>query len=145
MDVQELSQEYLIHPMHKDLDLSIDIGVGKVSLVLMVQPNILNLVGIMHGSYYFKLMDDACFFAALSLKKSKFVATANFTIHYFRPASSGRLIAEAHVLEHFGKRYVCECVIKDEEGKKYGCGSGLFVEPKRTYDYSTISKLKNEL
>ena len=143
MELTEIIAQYLKHPMHNGLDLSIDYESGNANLSMKIHSSTLNLVGILHGAHYFKLMDDACFFAALSLKKSKFVATANFTIHYFRPASSGRLIAVARVLEHFGSRYVCECVIKDEGGKKYGCGSGLFVEPKHPYDYSVFTKLKN--
>ena len=131
-----LLKKYLNHPMHKGLNLNVTMSQGVATVEMTVSPEICNLVGILHGNYYFKIMDDACFFAALSLNKHEFVATANFNIHYFSPASKGQLIASAQVVHARGTKYVCECTIVDKEQKKYGCGSGLFIAPHKQYKYN---------
>ena len=131
-----LLEHYFNHPMHKGLNLKLLSENGKAELSMTVHKDICNLVGILHGSYYFKLMDDACFFAALSIEQHQFVATANFNIHYFKPASSGVIIAKAEVINHYSSKYVCECTIYDEENKKLGYGSGLFVAPKKNYTFA---------
>tara|TARA_B100001989_G_C24383647_1_gene385598 strand:+ start:309 stop:758 length:450 start_codon:yes stop_codon:yes gene_type:complete len=139
MDKKELLHNYLNHPMHTGLNLSVqqDNGTARVSMV--VNPNICNLVGTLHGSFYFKLMDDACFFAAISLNHHHFVATANFNIHYFLPVSKGKLSAIAKVINHDKNKYVCDCDIVDEDKHFCGHGSGLFVAPKKTYIYKPIN------
>ena len=82
MKQDELLTHYLNHPMHQGLSLNVSLTNGTATLSIIAHKEICNLVGTLHGSYYFKMMDDACFFAALSLKKHHFVATANFNINY---------------------------------------------------------------
>lgn len=131
-----LATLYVNHPMHDHLHLDLTVKKGESTLAMDVHPSCLNLVGTLHGSLYFKLMDDACFFAALSMNHHAFVATATFTIHYFTPVSSGRLTAKASVVEQMNSKYMCECVIVDQDTTKIGYGSGLFVAPKVPLSYT---------
>ena len=135
MDYQQLVQRYLDHPMHEGLTLTLSSNQGTSTLGITIHPGICNLVGTLHGSYYFKCMDDACFFAAISLKKHHFVATATFTHHYIKPASSGVLTAKAKVINQQGSKYICDCMIYNDKDEQCAYGSGLFVAPKQTYNY----------
>ncbi|RAP30762.1 thioesterase [Candidatus Marinamargulisbacteria bacterium SCGC AG-343-D04] len=135
MDKDQFLTSYLNHEMHRNLDLRLEMNDGKSTLSCVISNTILNLVGIVHGAIYFKLMDDACFFAALSIENSHFVATADFNIHYIKPASKGRLTAYAHIVNHRKNRYLCACDIKNDAGELCAHGTGTFVEPKTKYSY----------
>ena len=132
--------EYLNHPMHHNMDMKLEFKGGNATLSCAVTPSIINLVGIVHGAIYFKLMDDACFFAALSLNKSKFVATSDFNIHYLKPISEGRITAKASVIQKRKRFYLCEAKIFDDEDQLCSYGSGKFVEPKTQYSYKKYSE-----
>ena len=140
MRLDDIITKYLKHPMHHNLNMNVELGNKSATIQLTIHDSIINLVGIVHGAIYFKLIDDACFFAALSAKKSNFVATSNMTIHYLTPASEGVLIAHAKMITKQGRKYLCECDIKDKEGTIYAYGSGSFVEPKKRYDYQSRFK-----
>ena len=141
MHLDQIISYYKDHPMHKDLEIDVDYTQGKAQVGLTVHKSILNLVGILHGAIYFKLIDDACFFAGLSLNKSNFIATSSMSIHYLKPVSKGRIIADAAVVDQVGKKYVCEAAIQDLNGVKYAFGSGMFIEPKGDFDYSRFDQL----
>ena len=55
-------------------DISIEEGTAEVRLV--VRPDFFHAASAVHGSVYFKLLDDATFFAASSLVDDVFVLTA---------------------------------------------------------------------
>lgn len=62
----------------------------------------------MHGAFYFKLLDEAGYFAAMSEEQEKFLLTRNLNIRFLRPVESGELIAIGR-LKHFdGKIYYAE-------------------------------------
>ena len=140
MKLEEIIAEYLKHPMHNELNMNVELGNKSATIQLTIHESVINLVGILHGAIYFKLIDDACFFAALSARESNFVATSNMTIHYLKPASDGVLIAHAKMITKQGRKYLCECEIKDKDGTIYAYGSGSFIEPKKTYDYQARLK-----
>ena len=58
-----------------------------------------------HGSVYFKLLDDAAFFAANSIEFDVFVLTSDFHIRLLRPVSEGVLTATGKVI-HSGRRNI---------------------------------------
>ena len=140
MSLEDIIAEYLKHPMHHNLNMNVELGKNSATITMTIHDSVINLVGILHGAIYFKLIDDACFFAALSAQESSFVATSNMTIHYLKPASKGVLIAHAKMITKQGRKYLCECEIKDEEGTIYTYGSGSFIEPKKSYDYQARFK-----
>ena len=75
MNVNEIIEQYISHPMHKNLNMNVHFGKESATVSMTIHESILNLVGTLHGAIYFKLIDDSCFFAALSAKESHFVAT----------------------------------------------------------------------
>ena len=135
MDIDKLISDYLDHPMHKDLRLNLTYKKGVAKLVLDVMPQNLNLVGILHGSFFFKLMDDACFFSIMTINNVLFVATSNFSVTYFRPVLKGKITATASVIESSDFKYFCQCIIVNEFDDKIASGSGTFIKPKKTIDF----------
>lgn len=43
----------------------------------------------MHGSHYFKLLDDSAFFAATSQGPDLFLLSASSTVQFMRPVAEG--------------------------------------------------------
>jgi len=63
-------------------------------ITLNVSPKYFHAAGAMHGSVYFKLLDDASFFSVQSLVEDVFVLTTTFNIHMLRPVNSGVIRSE---------------------------------------------------
>ena len=80
-----------------------------------------------HGSVYFKMLDDAAFFAASSLEKEVFVLTTSFTTYLTRPVSSGLLRSVGRVVNQNKSQLIAEAVVYDAQGNEVGRGSGIFV------------------
>ena len=82
----------------------------------------------MHGSVYFKMLDDACFFAVASLVEDVFVLTTSFTTYFTRPIASGRVTSRGKVV-HAGKTvFLAEAEVFGEDGKSIGRGNGAFMK-----------------
>jgi len=84
----------------------------------------------MHGAVYFKLIDDAAFFAVASRVTDVFVLTAQLTVNFAKPVTAGRLTAYGKVTGEEGRRFNAEASILDDEGRVVGSGSGVFVRSK---------------
>ena len=83
--------------------------------------------GALHGSVYFKMLDDAAFFAANSCEPEFFVLTTAFTTYLTRPVSSGSLRSIGKVVSSNRSQFVSESVLYDGSGSEVGRGSGIFV------------------
>jgi acyl-coenzyme A thioesterase PaaI-like protein len=90
---RKLERLYLSAPTNAYYKPAISIDAGSAEIQIEVRPDFFHAAAAVHGSVYFKLLDDAGFFATNSLVPDVMVLTANFTIHLLRPVSSGRLTA----------------------------------------------------
>ena len=108
--------------------ISISEGVSEISLE--VNPKYFHALNAMHGSVYFKLLDDAAFFAVNSLVKDVFVLTTSFNINLIRPVSSGKIIAKGKIRFKSQNLFMAEASLVDENNKEIGFGSGSFMKSK---------------
>ena len=76
---------------------------------------------------YFKLLDDAAFFAANSIELEVFVLTSDFHIRLLRPVSIGVLTATGKVIHSGRKNILAHSELHDENGNLIGCGQGSFT------------------
>ena len=74
-----------------------NISKGKSVISIDIENKYFHALGAIHGSVYFKLLDDACFFAVNSLVEDAFVLTTSFNIHITKPVSSGKIEAVGKV------------------------------------------------
>ena len=101
---------------------------GQRSIAVDVREELFHSVRAVHGSVYFKSLDDAAFFAAASLVTDEFLVTSSFQIYFLRPVSDGSLIADGRVV-HAAKRYIlAESVLTNERGREIARGSGYFMK-----------------
>jgi len=90
--------------------------------------------GAVHGSVYFRLLDDSAYFAAASLERKCFLVTTQFSIHFVRPANRDRLRAIGTVLYRTQRITVAEAKAFDYKGRLVATGSGSFISSQSPLD-----------
>jgi hypothetical protein len=78
---RKLERLYLGAPTNAYYRPSIQIGEGRAEIEIAVRPEFMHAAKAVHGSVYFKLLDDACFFAVNSLVEDVFVLTTSFNLY----------------------------------------------------------------
>ncbi len=125
-----LQNMYLAAPINAFYLPDIRISEGEATIEIEVSEKHFHSAEAVHGSVYFKLLDDAAFFAANSLERKMFVLTTSFTTHFTRPVSRGRLRAVGRVVSRNRLQFIAEAVATDSAGREVGRGSGVFVRSK---------------
>ncbi|MBD1397204.1 PaaI family thioesterase [Pontibacter sp. JH31] len=106
---------------------TISVAHSKAEITLPVDPKYFHGAQAIHGATYFKLLDDAAYFAVASLVTDVFIVTASFQINLLRPVSGGTLKA-AGIVRSVGKNlYVAEATLQNERGKEVAFGTGQFM------------------
>jgi uncharacterized protein (TIGR00369 family) len=109
---------------------SMTIQQGKATVSLKVTDDYFHALGALHGSVYFKLLDDAAFFAVNSLVEDAFVLTTNFNTHLIRPVSEGTITSVGEVKFASRNLWIAESSITDDRGREIGFGTGHFARSK---------------
>jgi uncharacterized protein (TIGR00369 family) len=125
-----LENMYLAAPISELYHPSIEISDSEATIEIEVSEQFFHSAGALHGSVYFKMLDDAAFFAANSLERDVFVLTTSFTTYLTRPVSSGTLRSEGRVVNRNKSQFIAEAVLHDSEGNQIGRGSGVFMRSK---------------
>jgi uncharacterized protein (TIGR00369 family) len=105
----------------------ITIGEGTCELVIPVQPKFFHPGGAVHGSVYFKALDDAAYFAANSLVEEVLLLTSTFHVSLLRPISQGEIRARGTVVHKAGQLIYAESVAADSAGREIARGTGSFA------------------
>jgi len=101
---------------------------GKAVVLIPVKSNLFHAAGAVHGSVYFKAMDDAAFFSVSSNVTDVFVLTVDFKISFRRPISSGTMRAEGKVVARDNDKFTAETKVFDDTNNLIGQGSGIFLK-----------------
>ncbi|WP_299212853.1 PaaI family thioesterase [uncultured Aquimarina sp.] len=107
---------------------TVKISEGISEIGLTISEKYFHALGAIHGSVYFKLLDDAAFFAVNSLVEDVFVLTTSFNINLVRPVDRGIIKAVGKVKFKSRNLYVAESVLYNEDGKEIGFGTGNFAK-----------------
>ncbi len=100
---------------------------GRSRIAFTVDERHFHAAGAAHGTIYFKMLDDAAFYAANTLISDRFLLTTSFNLHFTRPMKSGRVIAEGRWVSGRRRVLVAEAHLVDEEGEEIGRGTGTFM------------------
>lgn len=84
--------------------------------------------GAAHGTSYFKMLDDAAFYAANSLVTDRFLLTTAFNLLFTRPLGSGPVIAEGRWVSGQRRVFVAEARLIDATGEEAARGTGTFMK-----------------
>jgi uncharacterized protein (TIGR00369 family) len=131
MDPEEhyrrLERVYAAAPINRYYEPSLRVREGHAELTIPIKADFFHAAGAVHGSVYFKALDDSAFFAANSLVFDVFVLTASFNVYFTRPISEGELRATGAVVHRSRNLIVADSVALDSKGRQVARGSGTFM------------------
>ena len=107
-----------------------EISNGYSEIGLKISEKYFHALGAIHGSVYFKLLDDAAFFAVNSIVEDVFVLTTSFNINLIRPANTGMIKAIGKIKYKSRDLFVAESILYNEDGKEIAFGTGNFAKSK---------------
>ncbi len=102
-------------------------GRGAARIEFEVQERVHHAANAAHGTIYFKMLDDAAFYAANSLVSDRFLLTTGFNLHFTAPIRSGRVVAEGHWVSGKRRVFIAESRLLNEDGEEIGRGTGTFM------------------
>lgn len=109
-------------------DIRLKVEEGRAEILLSAKPQYFHAAQAVHGFVYFKLLDEAAFFAANSLVEDVFVLTTDFHLNLLRPLTTGIMKAVGQVTYQSKGQIIADAVLYNEEGKQAARGSGTFVK-----------------
>lgn len=127
-----LEKMYLAAPLNQIYRPTITILEGRAEIEIEVAERFFHSAGAVHGSVYFKMLDDAAFFAANSLEPDFFLLTVSFVTYLTRPISTGVIRSVGKVATRTGRQFIAESVAYDSDGMEIGRGNGVFVRGKHS-------------
>ncbi|WP_337954797.1 PaaI family thioesterase [Sedimenticola selenatireducens] len=114
---QSLQRMYLSAPINQLYLPEIVITEGEARIGIELREDFHHAAGAVHGSVYFKMLDDAAYFAVSSLEPEFFMLTASFTTYLIRPVSSGVMRSEGRVVSRTRSQFIAESVVYDGRGR----------------------------
>ena len=131
-----LEQLYYSAPINKDFfeGSKIEVTENTAKIELKVKEKHQHAGNAMHGAVYFKIMDDAAYFASASVEEVYFILTKSYQIEFLRPVASGTIKASGKVVSQHDEETVAVAELFNEDGKLVGRGKGVFVRGQKKLD-----------
>ena len=124
---RKLETMYLSAPVNAIYQPAITIRSGAAQVTMELRPEYFHPAQAVHGSVYFKMLDDAAFFAVNSLVDDVLVLTVSFNLYFMRPLTTGRVTASGEVVNGSKRVFVATATLLDSNGKTAASGSGTFM------------------
>jgi uncharacterized protein (TIGR00369 family) len=102
-------------------------GPGSADIRFSVTPAHFHAAGASHGTIYFKMLDDAAFYAAATMVQDVFVLTTQFNLFLTRPLGEGPLVAHGRWVSGERRMLLAEGRLIDSEGREVARGQGSFM------------------
>ncbi|MEM7665366.1 MAG: PaaI family thioesterase [Pseudomonadota bacterium] len=123
-----LERLYASAPVNRKFASKLEIvGRGQSRLTFIVDEEVYHAAGAAHGTIYFKMLDDAAFYAANTLATDRFLLTTSFNLHFTKPVRAGEVVAEGRWVSGKRRVFVAESRLVDAEGDEIGRGTGTFM------------------
>jgi len=124
---RKLERMYASAPINDFFQPVMRVSEGEAVVTTQVRRDFFHAANAVHGALYFKMLDDAAFFAVNSLVTDTFVLTVSLNAYLVRPVSEGEVQAVGRVVHRSRRLYVAESQLTDSDGKEIARGSGTFV------------------
>lgn len=100
---------------------------GTARITFEIDERYYHAAGAAHGTSYFKMLDDAAFYAANSLVSDRFLLTTAFNLLFTRPVKTGLVTAEGRWVSGKRRVFVADSRLIDSEGEEIARGTGTFM------------------
>ncbi len=126
----KLQHMYLFGSINKELydTVQIEVNQEKAKISLEVASKYFHAGNSLHGSVYFKMLDDAAYFAVNSIVFDSFFYTTSFNIQILRPVKTGTITAIGTVKFKSKNLFIADAVLYDEKNREVARGSGSFMK-----------------
>ena len=121
-----LERMYVNGPINQFFRPSISVRDGSAEIRMAVRSDMHHAAHAAHGAVYFKMLDDAGFFAVQSLVTDVFVLTVSFQVYLLAPVVEGEMVSAGRVVHQTKRLFVAESVVT-VDGDTVARGSGSFM------------------
>lgn len=123
---QGLQRLYQAAPINRFYQPQMVVSSGTARIEITAHAAMHHTGGFTHGSVYFKMLDDAAYFAAQTIEEEFFLVTADFRIDLVRPFAQGVIFSQGKV-QHAGRKDILASAnLYSENGKLLATGTGRF-------------------
>ena len=124
---RRLERMYGSAPINKYFAPVLRVSDGRAEVTIAVRPDFFHAAHALHGSVYFKALDDAAFFSANSVVQDVFVLTVSFNVVLLRPVTEGHIIASGRLVHGSRNLLVAEAELTDGNQRSLARGTGTFM------------------
>jgi uncharacterized protein (TIGR00369 family) len=115
-------------PINNLFESSLEIvEAGFARIRFEVGSDVFHAAGAAHGTIYFKMLDDAAFYACNTLVTDRFLLTTAFNLLFTRPLREGPVIAEGRWASGRRRVLIGEARLIDGDGEEAARGTGTFM------------------
>ena len=100
---------------------------GQAQINFEITEEHFHAAGAAHGTIYFKMLDDAAFYAANSMVEEQFVLTTQFNLFLTRPVKAEALRAVGRWVSGTRRVLIAESRLLDADGEEVARGQGTFM------------------
>ncbi len=119
---------YAAAPINRFFDSRLEIvEAGAARIHFTIDERHFHAGGAAHGTSYFKMLDDAAFYAANSLVSDRFLLTTAFNLLFTRPMFAGPVIAEGRWISGQRRVLVADARLVAGDGEEVARGTGTFM------------------
>lgn len=124
-----LESLYAAAPINRFFESRLEIvRSGEARIHFTIDERHFHAGGAAHGTSYFKMLDDAAFYACNSLVSDRFLLTTAFNLLFTRPLGPGPVIAEGRWISGQRRVFVAEARLIDASGEEAARGTGTFMK-----------------
>ena len=125
---QALEGLYAAAPINRLFESRLEIVASGIARIhFTIDARVHHAAGAAHGTSYFKMLDDAAFYAANSLVTDRFLLTTAFNLLFTRPLADGPVMAEGRWISGKRRVFVADARLLDRHGEEAARGTGTFM------------------
>jgi uncharacterized protein (TIGR00369 family) len=123
-----LESLYRSAPINRGFQSDIEItDAGSARIRFEIEERHFHAAAAAHGTLYFKMMDDAAFYACNSTVSDRFLLTTAFNLVFARPLKKGPVVAEGRWISGRRRVLIGEARLIDASGEEAARGTGTFM------------------
>lgn len=127
---RKLENMYYSGPINQELYKGVQLTVSyeRAEITQEVTARYFHAGQSLHGSVYFKMLDDAAYFSVQSIIQDAFIYTSTFNIQLLRPVKLGIIKGIGTITFKSKNLYIADAILYDEKNREVARGSGTFMK-----------------
>ena len=133
---KKLEKIYLNANLNKEIYSNTEIIISKKysEIKMPIKEDYFHALKAIHGSVYFKMLDDVAFFAAQSVVQDYMLLTASFNITFKMPVTNGYIKSTGTLRSVSEKEFTADSKMYNSKNELVAFGNGIFKKSKISVD-----------